>query len=218
MEVVLIKAKYKELFSISETLKNKLKAIPNKVGLVSTVQFSDFLKNLKEELEKLGKEVFVYKEGQILGCNPGSALEIEDKVESFIYVGSGKFHVYGMALKLKKEIQIFILDPASKSFSRFDWLEIRRLKQRQKTQEIRFLSADKIGILCSTKPGQQNLARAIRLKTDLENKGKKSYLFLFDNLDKSQFENFSEIKSWVNTACPGIFYDADVSWIGDVSR
>ena len=43
MEVVLIKAKYKELFSISETLKTKLKTIPNKIGLVSTVQFSDFL-------------------------------------------------------------------------------------------------------------------------------------------------------------------------------
>ncbi|GAI52850.1 unnamed protein product, partial [marine sediment metagenome] len=84
--------------------------------------------------------------------------------------------------------------------------EIKQLKAKRKTTLIKFLKADKIGILVSTKPGQENLQKAIRLKKQLEKKGKQPYIFLSNNIDTSQFENFN-IGSWVNTACPGLVFD-----------
>jgi 2-(3-amino-3-carboxypropyl)histidine synthase len=204
MEVVFVKAVYNKCFSISETLVKKL---PGKVGLVSTIQFLDSLARIKEELEKQGKEVFIG--GQILGCRQDNALKVQDKVQAFLYIGSGKFHVLGLAMKFVKEIPIFMFNPATQESSEFDWQEARKLKQKQKAQKTKFLISDRIGILVSIKPGQMKLNRALELKNELEKQGKKAYLFLIDNLDSSQFENFSKI-GWVNTACPGIFYDTSV--------
>jgi 2-(3-amino-3-carboxypropyl)histidine synthase len=70
---------------------------------------------------------------------------------------------------------------------------------------LKFLNAEKIGILVSTKPGQENLKKALSLKL----KNKKSYLFLSNNIDIREFENFG-INSWVNTACPRMDFDSGV--------
>ena len=71
---------------------------------------------------------------------------------------------------------------------------------------MNFLKADKIGILVSTKPGQENLKKAEMLKKKLNKKGKEVYVFVCDDIDVNQFENFN-IQSWVNTACPGLAKD-----------
>jgi diphthamide biosynthesis enzyme Dph1/Dph2-like protein len=221
MEVVLIKAQYKELFSISESIKAKLKKIPNKVGLVSTVQFLDFLPYLKKELESLGKEVYVYGNGQVLGCNAISALNIEDKVETFVYLGSGKFHPLQMALELKNKKKIFVLNPLSKQFSELDWNDVEKFRKRKEVSKARFLSSDKSGILVSIKSGQCNLQGALKLKEKFEserkeNSEKRAYLFLFDNLDMNQLENFPEIEAFANTACPGLILDNNFVNIRDL--
>ena len=40
-------------------------------------------------------------------------------------------------------------------------------------------------------------------------KDKQTYLFVSNNLNPSEFENF-EIESWVNTACPRLDMDASI--------
>src|SRR3989339_534122 len=72
-------------------------------------------------------------------------------------------------------------------------------KKNQKASYVRYLSAKNIGILVSTKPGQENLKQALDFKNNL--KDKKGYLFIANNLNTNEFENFN-IDSWVNTACP----------------
>jgi len=64
---------------------------------------------------------------------------------------------------------------------------------------LKFLHADKVGILISTKPGQQRLQKAFELKKKFK---KQSYLFISNNINTQEFENFPEIQSWINTACP----------------
>jgi 2-(3-amino-3-carboxypropyl)histidine synthase len=204
MNVIFVSASYKKRFSIS----NSIKELPNRVGLIATIQFLDSLKEIKEDLEKKGKKAVIG--GQVLGCDSSNALKIKDQVDCFLFIGSGKFYILGLAMNLEREMPIFNFNPLSSEFSRFDWQEVRKLKQKRKAQEIRFLSADRVGIFVSSKSGQSNLSKGLRIKEDLEKKGKKAYLFLADNLDAGQFENFSEIESWVNTACPGIFYDTGV--------
>jgi len=81
---------------------------------------------------------------------------------------------------------------------------------------MQFLNSEKIGILISTKPGQENLKKALSLKNKLKNK--KSYFFLADEIDTRQFENFSDINAWINTACPRLDFEGFVFNIGDLEN
>jgi len=65
---------------------------------------------------------------------------------------------------------------------------------------IKFYSAKNIGILVTTKPGQQYLKKATELKAKL--KDKQCYIFISDTIDLNDLENYPFIDSWVNTACP----------------
>ena len=81
---------------------------------------------------------------------------------------------------------------------------------------MRFLNAEKVGILISIKPGQNNLNKAFMFKKKLK---KKSYLFICNNVNTSEFENFPEIQSWINTACPRLdVNDARIVNIRDVGK
>lgn len=177
------------------------------IGLISTIQFSHLIPELKKELEKKGKKVFVYKNPNILGCNAIAVEKIQDKVEAFVFLSSGEFHALHTASKITKPI--FQLNPLTGQFNKFDTKQAKIIKQRQKNLERKFTLAKNIGILITTKPGQQQLQEALKLKKQLENKGKNVFMFIFNNLDLNQFENFPEISIYINTACPGLMLDSD---------
>jgi 2-(3-amino-3-carboxypropyl)histidine synthase len=59
-------------------------------------------------------------------------------------------------------------------------------------------------MLVSTKPGQNKLSEAVETKEKLEKKGKKVFIFIFDELQIDSLINFPDIDSWINTACPRI--------------
>ena len=65
-----------------------------------------------------------------------------------------------------------------------------------------YLNSKKIGILVTLKPGQENLKMALFLKDKI--KDKKSYIFVGNELNEQELVNFSDINSWVNTACSRI--------------
>jgi 2-(3-amino-3-carboxypropyl)histidine synthase len=96
--------------------------------------------------------------------------------------------------------------------------KIQELKAKQRTALIKYFQADKIGILVSTKPGQENLEKAINLKNKLKKKNKQVFVFVSNNIDIAQFENFN-IDSWVNTACPGLARDSpNIINIGELPK
>jgi diphthamide biosynthesis enzyme Dph1/Dph2-like protein len=218
MKQLLIKAGYKTDYSVPTALLEHFEQLPEKIGLISTIQFSDFLKAIKKKLEKAGKKVFLNGTGMILGCNAAPALAVESNAQAFLYIGSGKFHLIQMAMSLKKQKRIFIFNPLTEEFSEISWNEVEKFKTRKEVSKVRFLSADYVGLLVSTKWGQLHLDQALKLKekTEKGSKDKKVYIFLFDEFQEEQRENWPEIKSWVNTACPGIGLDSSVAWIGDV--
>ena len=62
--------------------------------------------------------------------------------------------------------------------------------------------------MVSTKPGQSNLKKALEFKKHAPREGvpsaegkKQAYLFIGNNIETSEFENFPQIQAWVNTAC-----------------
>ncbi|MBW2977209.1 2-(3-amino-3-carboxypropyl)histidine synthase subunit [Candidatus Woesearchaeota archaeon] len=194
MKGLFIEAKYTG--NIKPVIGKSLKLLPKKVGLVTTIQHKHQLKQIKEIVEKAKKKAVIG--GQILGCDVSAAKKIKNKVDAFLYIGSGEFHPLGVALETNKKV--IVANPLSNEVSELKKQDVENYKKKQKGALIKFLSSKTVGILVSLKPGQQKLEQALGLRKNLKNK--KAYIFIADTLDLNQLENFPFIECWINTACP----------------
>ncbi|MBI5148234.1 diphthamide synthesis protein [Candidatus Pacearchaeota archaeon] len=204
MKVLFIEARKQAEFNRKD-LEDIAEHLPKKIGLLASVQYIHLLQYVKKELEKRNKIVYLEKgkskyEGQILGCDVSPALKSR-KAEALLLIGSGKFHALQVALKTKKPV--FIWQPSAK-LSKITQEDIKNFEVKRKTALIKFLHANEIGILISTKQGQFNLQGALQIRKKIKNK--KAFLFLFDTLNLAEFENFS-CQSYINTACPNLILD-----------
>ncbi|MFH0936259.1 MAG: diphthamide synthesis protein [Candidatus Woesearchaeota archaeon] len=190
MKVLYIPAKAK--LDLNEIKNIKLQG---KIGLVTTIQYSDYLK----EIQKIIKNSIIA--GSILGCNIQTAKNIVKKIDSFLFIGTGKFHPIKLASDLNKPVYTF--NPETNKLDLINKEEINGFKSKIKGSYMKYLNAEKIGILISLKPGQYNLKKALDFKKKTK---KQSYLFLFNTLNLVELENFPQIQAWVNTACPRIQY------------
>lgn len=210
MKTLFIESKFKGKINLN---KIKIDKLPKKIGLITSVQFTDYIKKIKNFLEQNNKKIFVAKgnqkhPAQILGCDLSAGEKINSKVDAFLYIGDGRFHPLGLAMKTSKDV--FSFNPLNNHFSKIKKDEINNHKKTLRIKKIRFISAENIGILVSTKPGQNKLKKALQIKNKLEKKDKKCYIFCFDNLDINELENFPFIEFWLNTACPRIEEDSKI--------
>lgn len=194
IKIVFVPAVVEDI-NIERSLK-KIKIKEKKIGLVSSIQFVNYLDNVKKYLEKEGKEVSIA--GQMVGCNAGKAIPLKNKVDAFLFVGSGEFHPLEL-IDSTKINKLYFLNPVTEKSSRFEKEELERLEKRRRAKVSKYLMSDKVGILVSVKPGQENLKAALKFK---ENCGKEAYVFLADEIDINRLEDFNDIKLWVNTCCP----------------
>lgn len=188
--------------------KNIEKINYKRIGLITTLQFVDSLEKVKEFLESKGKIVEVGKgkndkrklySGQILGCDITNAKQIENKVDCFLFIGSGRFHPLG----LENEKSLFVLDIEKNSLEELN--REKFLKQRLVAIELA-KDCNKFGILISTKPGQLNLKLAEEIKNKIEKKGKKAFLLVFDEIEPEKLEGL-DLDCYINTACPRLVDD-----------
>lgn len=205
MKIMIVESRYKGKINLSNL---DAGILPKTIGLATTVQFLDYVDEIKNYLESKGKVIFIDKmkqkyEGQLLGCDQGGAEKIKENVDAFLYIGTGIFHPLGIAINIDKEV--FCYDPIHAIMSKIDTEQVKRYNAKRKAAYMKFLEADEIGILVSLKPGQNNFRKAIELKKQL--KEKNCYIFAFDTLEFSQIENFPFIQCWVNTACSRILDD-----------
>jgi len=190
MKVLHIHAKSEADVKLSESA---IAALPAKLGVVTTIQH---LHKLDSAISQLKKAV---KGGQVLGCNVDSAKQIADKVDAFLFIGSGEFHPIAIALGTGKKV--FKWNPFTQQLSVVQDEEVEKYKKRRKAALVKFMSSDRVGVLVSTKHGQSRLDDALKLASK---KDKEYYVFAFDTLNLSDLENFPFIQCWVNTACPRI--------------
>lgn len=194
------------------SFKKTILKLPEKIGLVTTVQFIGQIKEVKSMLEKKDKKVFLGKgkhtayQGQVLGCDVDAAISIEKKVDAFLYIGSGLFHPIAISLKTKKDV--FTFNPLTNKFDKVDKKEVEKINKRKKGALIKFLSSKEIGVIVTTKPGQEQLKEAFKLKNKFRDKN--FYFLIFDTIDFGQLENFPFIECFVNTACPRIALDDSI--------
>lgn len=189
MKIMFVEAKYnKDIREVLKKVKTK-----GKIGIVTTAQHIHQLKDTK----KIIKNSIIG--GQILGCNFKNTEKIKNKVDSFLFIGSGDFHPLELALRTGKEV--YVANPYNNQVSKISKEDIEKKKREIKGKYLKFLNAKKVGILVSTKPGQYNIKKALKLRKKLK---KESYVFIFNTLREEELENFPDIDIFINTACPRI--------------
>ena len=57
--------------------------------------------------------IYAFHKGQLLGCDATAALDIEENVDSFIYLGTGEFHPLHLAYDTEKPI--WLANPLTKT-------------------------------------------------------------------------------------------------------
>jgi len=172
------------------------------------VQYLGFQTEIKKQLISAGKEVALFKSrhgkypGQVLGCD---VLESKKDGDAFLYIGDGKFHPTALLYKNKKKV--FCYNPFTEKIEVLEEDYLQKQEQKKKGQLSKLLSSKNIGVIISTKPGQNQTKKAEELKEKLEKEGKSVYLFLTDEINVNQLPNFNFIEVWVNTACPRLVED-----------
>ena len=194
--------------NFEQLIESNLQAIPyKKIGLVATIQHLGAIPKIKNLLEKKGKEVFIGKskrmkyKGQVLGCDAEAAEAIEDKVDCFITLASGKFHALGVAKKVQKPVFLANLDTGKiESMDKEKLLfEKKRIIKLEKLKD-----AKNIGILVSTKRGQ--LSNTDDIEKKLEQENKKVWVLAMDYISPEKILGM-KLDALINTACPRIEED-----------
>ena len=186
---------------INLKLLNRLKG--KTISLAATIQYIGLISKVKSYLESRGKKVIIkkgaYHQGHVLGCNSSA---FDKSADTLLLITDGKFHAINNAIQLQKEIYIF----TTKTLERIEQKEIEAHNKKIQIKKIKFLAANNIGLIVSTKHGQYQ--KSIHtIKDKIKKLNKKVYVFEVDNINTSEFENFPQIEIWVNTACYGLAQD-----------
>jgi len=172
------------------------KLIPKELVLAYTIQYKSLAETIKNNLKKLGYNIKGFY--QVLGC---TKLKLNSPI---LLISNGKFHALNLALQ--NEYPIYIYSTETNSISLFDNKEVNKIKQNKEILARKFFNSNKIGLIISSKPGQENIIRANNLKILLKKQNKEAFLFISNNINLSEIENFN-MDFWINTACPGLAYD-----------
>ncbi|MFH1849909.1 MAG: diphthamide synthesis protein [archaeon] len=202
MKTIHLEARSKQIVRLPKKLMAKL---PQRIAIFTTVQYVDSLENMVGAIEKTGRRAglgdaphAVYG-GQVLGC---SNAEVRD-CDAILFVGDGNFHPIALAVNSKKPVYVY--NPLTKRDRLLDDDDIQPYQSRKLASYAKFLHAEHIGILVSTKPGQNRMDKALELIAAHDDK--RFYIMAFGTLDISQLENFPFIDCFVNTACPRLADD-----------
>ena len=181
------------------------------IGLVTTIQHVHQLESIREFYEKNGKRIligrpygFAKKQGQILGCDVGSAVGVDKEVDAHVYFGGGMFHPLGALLNTKKPF--LVVEPFTKTVEFIDAYREKYAK-RSRGKVLSLLDAKNFGILVSTKNGQYNMNLAGILKRKLNEAGLTGEILVSNTFDFISLGNMRGFDALVNTACPRIGID-----------
>lgn len=174
----------------------------NRIGLVTTAQHLHLLDRMVEFLKERGIEAVVAGgpgraryPGQVLGCSFSGARETG--CSEILYVGTGLFHPEG--IQLETGARVIALDPYLGTAA---LVSAERLKRRRFALLEKARGAERIGIIVSTKSGQQRLALARRLAA----LSGKAVLVAMCEVSPDELLNLG-FDCYVNTACPRLAYD-----------
>jgi 2-(3-amino-3-carboxypropyl)histidine synthase len=184
-----------------------------KIGVVTTAQHLHTLKVVENILKKHNfmpivsdGDERIFEKGQILGCNFTAGTTIADRVDCFLFIGSGNFHPVGLLLSSKKPV--IAADPYTNVVKKQELEDLKDTILRQRYGAIaNSKNAKRFGILVGTKRGQQRIKLADEIKELLDSFNKKSLIITLDQFSPISLQGFGDIDCFVSTACPRIAID-----------
>jgi 2-(3-amino-3-carboxypropyl)histidine synthase len=207
---IYIEAKAK--LSLKTALEKALPLIKpwRRIGVVTTIQHTEQLDDVRETLLAAGKRVAVgdagrlSHTGQVTGCDFSNAHAVVKNVDAFLCVCGGRFHALGVALATAKPT--VVADPYEGTAYSVDREADRLIKQRWASiQEA--TNGERFGVLIGLKSGQKRLERALWMSRKLQRLGKKSTLLAAREITHESLMQYPSIDAYVNTACPRISLD-----------
>jgi len=216
--IIFIPAKYTKKIIVPDIIVNKL---PDRLMLFGSVQFVYQLPDIEKQLEKKGKKILMVKsknflydgmiseKGQLLGCNAETfdTKNHGNEFDAILYIGDGIFHPQALLVNNRKDI--FCYDPKTNKLNILKKELHDDIQKRIRGQVLKFLASRNIGIIITTKRGQNNSKRAEALKEKILKKwpDKKIFMLLCSELNFSELENFNFVDIYINTACSRIGFD-----------
>jgi 2-(3-amino-3-carboxypropyl)histidine synthase len=182
------------------------------IGLATTVQHAHQVKEIVEKLREAGLQVRTGKgtgktplDAQILGCSYMTAINIKDDVEAYLYIGGGRFHPIGIVMSTGKPV--VMANPYDGQVSSITEDDLMDVAKRRMAAVTIAKNSQRFGVIVSSKPGQNNLDKAVELQRMLREQGKEAILIYMDEIRPEHVNNYSEPEILVNTACPRIAID-----------
>ena len=185
------------------------KALPfikeKSIGLVTTIQHVHVLPAIETFLQSKGITCIVAEgqkrtpnRGQVLGCSFSAAKMTG--ADEILFVGTGLFHPVGVALASRA--RVIALDPLAGTVQEVsaDALMRRRFAVMEKARGAR-----NVGIIVSTKSGQQRMDLARRLAS----LSPSAVIVSMREVTPDELLNLG-FACYVNTACPRLAYDDQV--------
>ncbi|MEM0493622.1 MAG: diphthamide biosynthesis enzyme Dph2 [Candidatus Thermoplasmatota archaeon] len=199
---------------VKKVVKKALSLLEGKhIGVLTTAQHIKNLDTAKEILLRNGLEPVVSDSGSrvkepgcILGCDLSAALNIKDRIDSYLFIGSGFFHPVGLSLCTDKII--VAADPYTNTINKDEIIRIRdRILKQRYNAILKAKDAKTFAIIIGLKPGQQRIKLANKIKDILHSKNKRSYTLALDVFTPNSLLAFTSIDCFISTACPRIAID-----------
>lgn len=184
--------------------------LPERIGLLATVQYVGCLEQAKVALESAGKKVLIGKgdlrtcyPGQVLGCNCSAAEGIADQIDMFLYIGEGDFHPLAAAFGMGKDMRV--LNPITGELRCIDEVRDRILRKRFGAIQ-RARDAQSFLVVVCSKVGQRRDAVADDIVRKIKGSGRKAYKVIMNELSPQAMMSY-RVDAIVSTACPRLAMD-----------
>ena len=194
---------------VKDALERYIDQLPDRIGLLATVQYIGCLEQAKEVIEGHGKKAVIAKgdrrtcyPGQVLGCDCSSAENASD-VDMFLFIGEGDFHPLAAAFGVGKEIRV--LNPITGELRSVDDVRDRILRKRFAAIE-RARSAESFLVIVCSKIGQRRDQVADDIVEEIKASGKRAYKAFMNELSPQNLMAY-RVDAFVSTACPRLAMD-----------
>ncbi len=196
--------------TVDDSIMEGLNILPERIGLLATIQYLDLIPEVKRILEASGRKVFIGAgdrriayPGQVLGCNCSAAESVLDDVDAFLFLGEGDFHPLAAAFGVKKDIIVF--NPVTKEVRDMSDTRDRILRKRFAAIQSAKGAQSFLVIVCS-KIGQDRSHQADKVIEKIRSHGLKAYKAVMEEITPMSLMAY-RVDAYVNTACPRVAMD-----------
>lgn len=195
---------------VDDSILDSLSSLPERVGLLATVQYLGLIPKVKSILESSGRTVSVGEgdrrimhPGQVLGCNCTAAESVSDEVDGFLFIGEGDFHPLAAAFGMQK--QVLVLNPVTGEVRDMADTRDRILRRRFAAIQGAKEAESFLVIVCS-KIGQNRAEEADAIVRMLKDNGRRAQKVVIEEISPMALMSY-QVDAFVNTACPRIAMD-----------